>query len=462
MSKQGAHAQQVKRKQLLIAGLAGAIVLVLAGGAAVFVSNSGPGIPTGQPTATQLDVKPMVTGANAFNDKEAYRQKVESDLAGMRAEWKEFKERDELSVRTKQMEEAQRRLQPGYEGKQPPAPTGTDNGSVFAPPAPPPPPTPAQPEVRRAAKNGIQPPNNPNGGLFNGANGAPVPPPGGANGDGSRSSGIGHVKFEDDSSQAPGGRATTGQQGSLSGGPAGTGPAVGSTNLGGGIGAAPGASGEESGGTGERKQAGSYIPAGTFVRMVVLNGLDAPTGGQAQSNPAPVLLKIIDSATMPNGYKANLSGCIITANGYGDVSAERAYIRLDRLTCISDDGGAIDIGVKGYVAGEDGKSGMRGRLVSKTGQILANGLLAAVGSGIGKAFSSGASTTTTNPFGGQTSTTNPGKEFQAGIGTGIGTAFEGLSKYYIALAEKTFPIIEIDGARVSDVVFSRGFTLEGR
>ena len=33
-------------------------------------------------------------------------------------------------------------------------------------------------------------------------------------------------------------------------------------------------------------------------------------------------------------------------------------------------------GVKGYVAGEDGKAGMRGRLVSKQGQILANALLA--------------------------------------------------------------------------------------
>jgi len=461
MSKQGAHAQQVKRKQLLIAGLAGAIVLVLAGGAAVFVSNSGPGIGAPPVTAVQPGLKPMVTGANAFNDKEAYRQKVESDLAGMRAEWKEFKERDELEARRKQMEEAQRRLQPGFEGKQPPAPTAPDNGSVFAPPAPPPPPAPSA-AAPRTARNGVQPPANPNGGLFNAANGAPVPPPGGANGDGSRSSGIGHVKFEDDSMQTPAGRQAPGQAGSLSGGHLGTGPAVGSTNLGGGLGAAPGASGEESGGSGERKQAGSYIPAGTFVRMVVLNGLDAPTGGQAQSNPAPVLLKIIDSATMPNGYKANLAGCIITANGYGDVSAERAYIRLDRLTCVSEDGGAIDIGVKGYVAGEDGKSGMRGRLVSKTGQILANGLLAAVGSGIGKAFSSGASTTTTNPFGGQTSTTNPGKEFQSGIGTGIGTAFEGLSKYYITLAEKTFPIIEIDGARVSDVVFSRGFTLEGR
>ena len=187
-----------------------------------------------------------------------------------------------------------------------------------------------------------------------------------------------------------------------------------------------------------------------------------PTGGQSQANPSPVLLKIIDAASLPNGFRANLAGCIVTANGYGDVSAERAYIRIDRLTCVSETGGAVDIAVKGYVAGEDGKAGMRGRLVTKTGQILANALLSGIGSGIGQAFSASATTTSTNPFGGVSQTVDPGKELQAGLSGGVGKAFDTLAKYYVTLAEKTFPIIEIDGARVADVVFSRGFTLEGR
>ena len=41
------------------------------------------------------------------------------------------------------------------------------------------------------------------------------------------------------------------------------------------------------------------------------------------------------------------------------------------------------------LAGEDGKAGMRGRLVSKQGQLLANALLAGVASGIGQAFPEG-------------------------------------------------------------------------
>ena len=58
--------------------------------------------------------------------------------------------------------------------------------------------------------------------------------------------------------------------------------------------------------------------------------------------------------------------------------------------------------------------------------------------------------------------TNSGEELKAGLGTGVGKAFETLSKYYISLADKTFPIIEVDGGRVADLVISKGFILEGR
>ena len=459
MIKEGARAKEVRKKQLVIAGSAAAIVLLLAGGAATFLSNTPPApgtAPGGQPTP---ETKPIVTGAAAFNDKEAWRQQLSAEIAQLRKERLEEKAQEVQSARTRAANDAQKGA-----GPPPSAPPGgqspgaeANNGSVFSPPLPPPPP---QAEGQRQARGSATAPPTPQplgSPLFQSPNAAPVPPPGG--GDVARGT-IGSVRFEDAAPAAPagaaGGTATQGGQGVSS--------LQSQSGLGGGLqsGAAGGGGDGESGGSGERRRAGSYIPAGTFARIVVLNGLDAPTGGQAQTNPSPVLLKILDSATMPNGYKANLSGCVLTANGYGDVSAERSYIRLDRLTCVSEDGGAIDIAVKGYVAGEDGKSGMRGKLVSKTGQILANGLLAAVGSGIGQAFSSSATTTTTNPFGGQTATTNPGKEFQAGLGKGVGTAFEGLSKYYIQLAEKTFPIIEIDGGRVSDVVFSRGFILEGR
>ncbi|MHB1403038.1 MAG: TraB/TrbI/VirB10 family type IV secretion system protein [Thiobacillus sp.] len=211
----------------------------------------------------------------------------------------------------------------------------------------------------------------------------------------------------------------------------------------------------------EKTSAENYLPAGTFMRVVLLAGLDAPTGGQAQNNPHPVLMRVLDPAQLPNRYMADMKDCVVTANGYGDISSERAYIRTDRLSCIDQKGGAVDVSLRGYVAGEDGKAGMRGRLVSKQGQALANAFLAGIGSGIGQAFKESSSTVSTSPLG-STSTVTDGKELQAGLASGVGSAMSQLSKYYIKLAEQVFPVIEVDGGRVVDVVLTRGQSIERR
>ena len=203
------------------------------------------------------------------------------------------------------------------------------------------------------------------------------------------------------------------------------------------------------------QSAETYIPAGAFMRGVLLSGLDAPTGGQSQQNPHPVVIEVLDMASLPNKFKADYKNCRFTANGAGDLSSERAYIRLDRLSCISEDGGALDVSVKGYIADQSGKAGVRGRLVSKQGQVLANALLAGVASGIGTAFSQGAITTSVSPLG-STQSVKDGQQLQAGVGQGVGNALQQLSRYYIQLADKMFPIIEIDAGQPVDIVITKG------
>ena len=206
------------------------------------------------------------------------------------------------------------------------------------------------------------------------------------------------------------------------------------------------------------QSADTYVPAGTFMRGVLLAGLDAPTGGQAQQNPHPVILEIVDFANMPNKFKADYKSCRVVANGTGDLSSERAYVRLDRISCISEDGAAIDVSLKGYVADGTGKAGIRGKLVSKQGTVLANALLAGVASGIGHAFTQGAMTTSTSALG-STQTVKDGQQLQAGVGQGVGSALNQLSKYYISLAEKIFPVIEVDAGQAVDIVITRGFSI---
>lgn len=208
----------------------------------------------------------------------------------------------------------------------------------------------------------------------------------------------------------------------------------------------------------EAQQGRTYIPSGSFMRAVLLGGLDAPTGGQAQNNPWPVLLRVQDNAFLPNRFRAKVKECFLLGSGYGDISSERAYLRLESLSCVLNNGEVVDTNAKGYVVGEDGKAGMRGRLVSKQGQVLANALLAGVASGIGQAFQQSATTYSTSALG-TVGTVETGKQFQAGIGAGVGKALDRLSQYYINLAEKMFPIIEVDAGRVVDVVLTKGVTL---
>lgn len=203
----------------------------------------------------------------------------------------------------------------------------------------------------------------------------------------------------------------------------------------------------------------NYLPPGMFGQAILLSGLDAPTGGQAQSNPHPVLLQLHDLAVLPNRYRYDWAQCLITGAGYGDLSSERSYIRTESLSCVSKDGNVLDVPIKGYIVGEDGKAGMRGRLISKQGQVLGNALLAGVVSGIGTGLERSSTISSVSPLGSTTSI-KPGQEFQSGIGAGVGKSLDRLASYYINLAEKMFPVIEVDAGRKVDVVITQGVLVD--
>lgn len=201
----------------------------------------------------------------------------------------------------------------------------------------------------------------------------------------------------------------------------------------------------------------TYIPAGSYMKALLLNGMDAPTGGQAQSNPAPALLKIIDNGKLPNFFRTQLKDCVVTANGYGELSSERALIRTDRLSCVTPAGGAVDIAIRGYIAGEDGKAGLRGKVISKTGEALGNAIWAAGLSALGAGISGAATSNTQTQLG--TTVTSVDNPATKAFGDGTKAAFDRLAQYYINLADKLFPVVEIDGGRVVEIVITNGFTL---
>ena len=202
----------------------------------------------------------------------------------------------------------------------------------------------------------------------------------------------------------------------------------------------------------------SYLPV-SFTRGILLGGLDAPTGGQSQSNPQPVLIRLSDNSVLPNRYRAEYRECFVIAAGYGDIGSERAYLRTENLSCVRADGTTLEVRIQGSVFGEDGKVGMRGRLVTKQGQMLANALRAGVLAGIGQAFASYNTTVSTSAFG-TVATTTGTDALRAGVGIGVGRALDRLAEYYIKLAEQTFPVIEVDAGREIDVVITKGARID--
>ena len=202
-----------------------------------------------------------------------------------------------------------------------------------------------------------------------------------------------------------------------------------------------------------------FIPAGSFVRVAMLNGVDAPTGGQAQSNPLPMAFQVLDTANLANKYRLDIKDCRFIAAAWGDLSSERTFGRTETLTCIIN-GNTVEMAVKGTVIGEDGKAGMRGRLVTKQGQLLANALFAGALSGIGKAFQQSA-TTQTIGGGGVTQTIDPQQVGTAAIGGGVAGASTMLATYYLKAADKLFPVIETDGGRVVEILITKGAIYKG-
>ena len=222
--------------------------------------------------------------------------------------------------------------------------------------------------------------------------------------------------------------------------------------------AAPGTAPALAGPSAEARTVSTFLPV-SFTRGTLLGGLDAPTGGQSQSNPHPVLIRLSDNSVLPNRFRGEYRDCFVIAAGYGDISAERAYLRTENLSCVRADGMALEVKIQGSVYGEDGKVGMRGRLVTKQGQMLANVLLAGVVSGIGQGLAMSSTTYSTSALG-TVATTSGTDAFVAGMGTGVSKALDRLAQYYIKLAENTFPVIEVDAGREIDVVITKGVRID--
>ncbi|OAI17093.1 conjugal transfer protein TrbI [Methylomonas koyamae] len=209
-----------------------------------------------------------------------------------------------------------------------------------------------------------------------------------------------------------------------------------------------------------------FIPAGSILTGVLLNGLDAPTGKKAKKEPMPVLFRIKKEAILPNRFHADVRECFLLAAGFGDLSAERAYFRGETFSCVRQDGGVIEVPMNAYATGEDGKNGVRGRVVSKQGALLAQSMMAGFLRGFSDAFGRNQIPVLMTGGLGALSGTTPfqsafsSQSMEGGALKGAGYAMERLSHFYMDMAEEIYPVIEIDATRQVNFIVQKGTALK--
>lgn len=203
-----------------------------------------------------------------------------------------------------------------------------------------------------------------------------------------------------------------------------------------------------------RPNLGASLPAGTIITGHLITGVDAPTHKAARTEPYPVSLRVTMESILPSLYTYDLTECFVIAGGFGDLSSERVLFRTDLLSCVGVDGESVQVPIKGFIVGEDGKNGLRGKLVSKEGALVARSMAAGIFDGFSAVFrqaqvpviaSSGDNSAQFQ------SLLNSGS-LQSGVATGAGRALERLSEYYLSLADEMHAIIEVDAGRQIEII----------
>ena len=205
-----------------------------------------------------------------------------------------------------------------------------------------------------------------------------------------------------------------------------------------------------------------YLPPNSYAPARVIVGVDASAGVASQTDPLPVVLRITGPArsVMQNGkvLTTRIQGCVVNGAARGDLSSEKVYVKLARMTCDQPGGRVAVSEVKGFISFA-GKSGVRGRVVSREGSLVSQALLAGIVGGFGRGFSANANSVfsgvTTNPDGSR-SKLSAGDILGGGLGQGAADAADTVSKYLIERAEQYQPVVEMPTGINVEIVFLDG------
>ncbi len=206
------------------------------------------------------------------------------------------------------------------------------------------------------------------------------------------------------------------------------------------------------------------LPAGSLLTGVLISGMEASAGKNAKRNVTPALMRVSKEAVLPNRYTADVRECFVTLNGFGELASERAYMRAEYISCVKDDGTAIEAKLNAFATGEDGKAGVRGTLITRNGQMISNAMMAGFLGG----FADFATVRPVTTFGNLQGSDRYAAQMEslvssAGIGgvamRGTSKAMDKIADYYMQMADQSFPIVSVDAGREVTLIVQAGASL---
>jgi len=208
------------------------------------------------------------------------------------------------------------------------------------------------------------------------------------------------------------------------------------------------------------KSPDTYLPAGTYFKVVTAMGVVVSTGTNSSSDPQPILLRIVDNGNLPGGLKGKVKDAVLIGTCYGSASAERAICRLKTLSWRDKSNRNIEKPIEGWIASEDGVQGIRAKIIDRSSEIAREafgaGLISAAANFFKMQSTSGQFPV--SPFG-QTNALSTGDALKGAVGGGVGSAMDKLAEFSIKRAESMSPVAYVASGRVLDAVLMRGVDL---
>lgn len=189
-------------------------------------------------------------------------------------------------------------------------------------------------------------------------------------------------------------------------------------------------------------ETGIILPSGSYVRSMLLTGVEAPEG-----KTYPVLMQLDYAFIGPNRHRVDLSGCFMIAKAQGDLSTERVQMQASKISCVSKKGRMFERDVNGFVADDtDNSFAVIGSVNSKQDRVVVMSFLSSVVEGVGKAIQQAQTSQQTNAVGGTQSmiTGSQGQYIAAG---GASNAASLVTQFYLKRAQSLLPTINVGSGR---------------